>query len=211
MTSSVPLSAASDDSESIQPKDRLVYGWVIVGVMAATAALSMSLGGLNFGFFIKPIGDELGVGRATFGWAQSARQFASALTAPVVGGLLDRFGARILLAAAALIAGGAMASLALIDDGWQIVLLFAITGLVGLNGPGALVTSVPVTRWFVRKRGKAMAIASLGIPVGGVVFVPTTQALIDTFGWREATIMLGLIGGGTIVPLSLIFLRRQPE
>src|SRR5258708_5864919 len=83
------------------------------------------------------------------------RQFAGAFTAPVVGGLLDRFGARILLAAAALIAGAAMASLSLVDDGWQIILVFAITGLVGLNGPGALVTSVPVTRWFVRKRGKA--------------------------------------------------------
>lgn len=67
MTSSVPDSAAPHDSVSIQPKGRLFYGWIIVGVMAATAALSMALGGLNFGFFIKPIGDELGVGRATFG------------------------------------------------------------------------------------------------------------------------------------------------
>jgi MFS family permease len=211
MTTSASNTITPDEDASVGASTGLFYGWVIVGVMATTAALSMALGGLNFGLFIKPIGDELGVGRGTFGWAQSARQVASAVTAPVVGSLLDRFGARILLAASATIAGGAMAAVAFVDDGWQIVALFAITGLVGLNGPGALVTSVPVTRWFVRKRAKAMAIASLGIPVGGVLFVPATQALIDAFGWRQATIILGLIGGGAIVPLALIFIRRQPE
>jgi len=211
MTSSIPDSIAPTEIALAPPQARFFYGWVIVGVMAATAALSMALGGLNFGLFIKPIGDDLGIGRAAFGWAQSARQVASAVTAPVVGGLLDRFGARIMLALAAAIAGGAMSCVSLIEDGWQIVALFAVTGLVGLNGPGALVTSVPVTRWFVRKRAKAMAIASLGIPVGGVLFVPGTQALIDAFGWRQAAVILGVVGGGTIVPLALIFVRRQPE
>jgi hypothetical protein len=33
---------------------------------------------------------------------------------------------------------------------------------------------------------------------------------IERWGWREATLILGLIGGGAIVPLSLIFVRRQP-
>ena len=68
-----------------------------VGVMAAVGCLSMALGTLNFGLFIKPMGDELGIGRATFGWAQSARQIASALTALKVGSLLDLYGARVLL------------------------------------------------------------------------------------------------------------------
>ena len=53
--------------------------------MATVGALSMALGSLNFGLFVKPMGDELGIGRAIFGWAQSTRQVASAVTAPVVG------------------------------------------------------------------------------------------------------------------------------
>ena len=36
-------------------------------VMAATGAVSMGMGSLNFGLFIKPMGDELGIGRAAFG------------------------------------------------------------------------------------------------------------------------------------------------
>src|SRR5438045_3243562 len=179
MTTSASNSITPDEDAPVGASTGLYYGWIIVGTMAVTAAVSMALGGLNYGLFIKPMGDELGIGRALFGWLQSARQVASALTAPLVGSLLDRFGARVLLAVAALITGGAMGTLSLITDGWQLIALFALTGLVGLNGPGALVTSVPVTRWFVRQRGKAMAMASLGIPVGGVVFVPLTQVFID--------------------------------
>jgi MFS family permease len=194
-----------------QRGSRLFYGWVIVAVMAAAGALSMALGTLNFGLFVKPMGDELGFGRSVFGWAQSTRQLSSAVTAPLVGGLIDRFGARLLLAAAAVITGGALICLAFISEGWQLVALYALMGLVGMSGPGALVTTVPVAKWFVRRRAKALAFMSLGIPTGGLIFVPLTQIFIDAFGWRTAWILLALIGAGLIIPLSLIFVRRQPE
>jgi MFS family permease len=190
---------------------RFFYGWVIVAVMAATGALSMALGTLNFGLFVKPMGDDLGIGRAIFGWAQSVRQFASAATAPLVGGLIDRFGVRLLLAAAAVFTGGALVGLAFVADAWQLLALFAIMGVVGMSGPGALVTTVPVTKWFIRQRGKALAFMSLGVPIGGLIFVPLTQILIDAVGWRAAWVWLGLLGAGLIVPLALIFVRRQPE
>jgi sugar phosphate permease len=171
----------------------------------------MAMGSLNFGLFIVPMGDELNIGRSTFGWAQSIRQLASAVTSPVIGPLIDRFGARILLPAAALIVGTAMVGLAFIESGWQLVALFAAMGLVGMGGPGALVTSVPVVKWFRKKRAKAIAFASLGIPVGALVFVPLTQVFIDAWGWRNAWIALAALGVGIIIPPALIFLRRQPE
>lgn len=84
-------------------------------------------------------------------------------------------------------------------------------GVVGLNGPGALVTTVPATKWFVRQRGRALAWMSLGVPLGGILFVPLTQIFIDAYGWRQAWVLLALIGAGPIVPLALLFVRRQPE
>lgn len=198
-------------AEMVEPRPRFFYGWVIVAVMAVTGALTMCMGALNFGLFIKPMGDELGAGRAVFGWAQTARQVTSATTAPLVGPLIDRFGVRVMLAVAALLCGGAMVGLALVNDGWQIVALFALMGVVGMNGPGALVTTVPVTKWFVRNRGRAMAYTSLGVPLGGFLLVPLTQVFIDEYGWRATWVILALIGAGLIVPMSLIFMRRQPE
>lgn len=80
-----------------------------------------------------------------------------------------------------------------------------------MSGPGALVTTVPVMKWFVRNRGKAVAFASLGIPIGSLLFLPLTHIFIDAWGWRMAWVVLGVIGGSVLIPLAIIFVRRQPE
>ena len=201
----------ADPQSGVSERTRFFYGWLIVFVMGASGAVSMAMGSLNFGLFIKPMGDELGIGRAAFGWAQTARQGAGALSSPVVGPLLDRFGSRVMLPFAALITGVAMVGLANMDKAWHLVVLFSLIGFVGMSGPGALITSVPVLKWFVRDRGRAIAYTSLGIPVGAVLFVPLTQILIDAVGWRMAWVILAIIGVSVIVPLGAIFIRRQPE
>ena len=192
-------------------REKLFYGWVIVGVMASANAASMAMASLNFGLFIRPMGDELGVGRAMFGWAQTARQVGTSATSPIVGGILDRHGSRVLLAAAGASVAAAMVGLSFAHHSWQIILCFAVMGIVGMNGAGALITTVPVAKWFVSKRGKAISYMSLGIPVGALIFVPLTQVFIDAWGWRTAWLALAGIGAGIIVPLSLLFVRRQPE
>ena len=179
--------------------------------MASASAANMAMVTLNFGLFIKPMGDELGIGRATFGWASSARQFATSATSPIVGRLLDRFGARLMLPTAAVLTGAAMIWLSFSHHGWQLILIFALMGLVGMSGPGALMSSVPVLKWFVRNRGKAVAFMSLGIPIGALIFVPLTQVFIDWWTWRGALVALALIGVAVVAPMSLIVVRRQPE
>ena len=194
-----------------EERPRFFYGWVTVFVMGASGAVSMAMGSLNFGLFIKPMGDDLGIGRAAFGWAQTARQGAGALSSPIIGPLLDRFGSRAMLPFAAVVTGLAMFGLANMHEAWHLVVLFSLIGFVGMSGPGALITSVPVLKWFVRDRGRAIAYTSLGISVGAVLFVPLTQILIDAVGWRMAWVILAIIGVSVIVPLGAIFIRRQPE
>jgi cyanate permease len=72
-------------------------------------------------------------------------------------------------------------------------------------------TSVPVMKWFVRDRGRAIAWMSLGIPFGALLFLPLTQAWIERFGWRPTWAVLGVVGAAIIAPLSIAFVRRQPE
>ena len=190
---------------------RFFYGWIVVGVMAASGAVSMAMGSLNFGLFIKPMGDDLGIGRASFGWAHTARHSASSVTSPIIGWLIDRFGSRVMLPVATLATGAAMVGLAYMSLPWHLIALFAVMGVVGMSGPGSLVTSVPVLKWFVRDRGRAIAFTSLGIPIGAVLFVPLTQILIDEVGWQTAWVVLAIIGVTVIVPLSAVLVRRQPE
>ena len=53
---------SNGDSRDAGGDRGLYYGWVIVLVMATAGAVSMAMGSLNFGLFIKPMGDSLGIG-----------------------------------------------------------------------------------------------------------------------------------------------------
>ena len=44
-----------------------------------------------------------------------------------------------------------------------------------------------------------------------MLFIPLTEYLIETAGWETAWIVLAIVGMGMIVPLAVIFVRRQPE
>ena len=81
----------------------------------------------------------------------------------------------------------------------------------GSGSPTRRISTVPVTKWFVRKRGKALAVMSLGNPIGGLIFIPLTQIFIDDFGWRLAWIYLAIIGTSLILPLAIVLVRREPE
>jgi len=179
--------------------------------MALTSSMTMALGTLNFGLFIKPMGDELNIGRSYFGWASTARQLTAGLSSPIMGSWIDKYGSRILLPIAALITGLGLILLGFNSSGILMIVIFGLIGITSLGGPGSLITTVPISKWFIEKRGKALAITSLGVPIGGMIFVPLTQFFIDTTGWRNTWMIFGLLAIIIIIPPSLYFLRREPE
>lgn len=192
-------------------KSKYFYGWNIVLIMAITSSMTMALGTLNFGLFIKPMGDELQIGRSYFGWAQTARQLVGGLSSPIMGTWVDKFGSRIILPAATLVTGLGLILLGFNSSGILMIVIFGAIGITSLGGPGALITTVPISKWFVNKRGKALAITSLGVPIGAMIFVPLTQYLIDFSGWRNTWVIFGFLAIIIIIPPALLLLRRQPE
>ena len=76
---------------------------------------------------------------------------------------------------------------------------------------GMLVGPAVISKWFVQRRGRAMAIGTMGISTGGLVIAPLAGWAISQLGWRSAWVILGLVMIFAIVPLSALFMRRSPE
>ena len=74
-----------------------------------------------------------------------------------------------------------------------------------------MVTSVVVSKWFIRRRGRALAMASLGNQLGVIVIVPITGFLIAAIGWRNAWAMLGVGVAALVLIPTALFMRRTPE
>jgi len=187
------------------------YGWVIVVVLFLVNFATMATGTLNFGLFVIPMGEDLEMSRGFIGWSQTTRMLAGGVSGFILGRLLDRHGARILIAVASITTGACMIGLFFVQNSWQFLGLFTLMGFIGLSAPGGLLTSVPVAKWFVQHRGRALAIATTGLGMGGIAFMPITQIFIDGGGWRNAWLMLAIISMALTLPLALIFLRKQPE
>lgn len=167
--------------------------------------------GANYGLFVRPAGDALGVGQSVFGWAHTARIVAVGVASPFIGRLLDRYGARWPLAAAGLLTGLIVLGLGAATQPWHLIVLLTMLGALGPQGGGSLYATVPLARWFVRKRGLAMSLAFIVAPIFAVVAVPGTQLLIDAIGWRRTCLALG-VAGGTLVPaIAVLVVRRRPE
>lgn len=183
----------------------------MVSALSVAGGFTMSMGIGNFGVFIGPMSHDLGIGNTPFGLGLTARMLGFAVSGPVIGRLLDRYGTRGPLSIAVAVFGGSVASLALIDEGWQLVSLLFFMGLLGFWGSSTLYFTVMASQWFIRKRGKALSVMFVGFPVGIAVSVPVSQAMVDALGWRTAWAVLGVVGATAVLLIAQLVLRSRPE
>lgn len=192
-------------------KPKLFYGWTIVAVgflSHVACAFHMSS---TLSVFLKPLTEDLAVSRGLFSLLRSGEILIGAAMAPLVGPLVDRYGGRWLMAGGALVAGAGFILLGQVDSFWQFLALR--WSLITMGGVFMchMVVSVTISRWFVRRRGRAIAIASLGQGLSKVLIPVVTATLFVWVGWRWTWAIFGLITLGLIVIPALIFMRRSPE
>jgi MFS family permease len=190
----------------------LFYGWIIVATLFVVNFAIQAAGMFNMGLFIIPMCRDIGISRSLFGWLVTCRSLSGGLSVFILGRLVDRFGSRVLIPLTALVTGLCMMGFGLSNHVKFLFPLFFLTGLAGLAaGGGGVLTTVPVAKWFVQKRGLAMGISTLGMGIGAVSFIPLTQYFISGFGWRTTWVILAIILMSLIIPLASVAIRRQPE
>jgi len=199
-----PTSTASTNS-------KIFYGWdiVAVGFLAqVNCAFHMSS---TLSVFLKPLTEDLAVSRGVFSLLRSGEILLAGALAPLIGPLVDRYGGRWLMAGGALSAGIGFVLLSQVNAFWQFLLLRWSTIAVGGVLMCQMVVSVTISRWFVRRRGRAIAIASLGQGVSKVLIPIVSTLLFASVGWRWTWAIFGLITLTLVVLPAAIFMRRSPE
>ncbi len=189
---------------------QIYYGWVIVGVVFLSSLASGAQINPTIGVFLKPITEEFGWTRSMVAGAVALGTFVGGFTAVLAGPIIDRFGARWILWTSFLLAGSALVSLGFASS---LLGLYAsiFVSRVALQGVINLTNQTIVAKWFIKSRGRAMAIANLGQRIGGGVIPFIAQQMILISSWRIATISLGgLVWALTLIPIG-IWLRRKPE
>ena len=191
-------------------RPRLYYGYVLIA--AAFVAQFVSIGILSYvaGSFMSPMSDELGWSRADFTIARSMGQLIMGLAGFFIGTQVDRMGGRRLMLMGAVLLSVALSMHSGIHALWHWIVLNGVVTTIGCALIGNLVVNVTLAKWFVERRGQAVAWAAMGVSLGGIVLTPLVTFAIDHHGWRMAWIELGI---GTLVlmlPVAML-MRRAPE
>ena len=109
-------------------------------------------------------------------------------------------------------AGVTLIATSTVNSIWQFYLIYGILfGLASTIMGGHVVEPALVAKWFIRHRGRAMAIGTMGISAGGVIIAPWAGWLVGTLGWRTAWIALGITILVFLTLPAMLFVRRSPE
>ncbi|MFZ5564138.1 MAG: MFS transporter [Thermodesulfobacteriota bacterium] len=185
------------------------YGWYIVAVAFMANFMATGTGFYVFNAFLEPLCE-------THGWTRTQVNMALMLGTPFgllgqffFGTLVMRTGVKRLMIIGSLISGTAFMLVFHVSDLWLFYLLYILL-YVGNGAYGGIVASSAVSNWFVRKRGRALGIATAGMSLSGAVLPLGTMFLIGRLGMGTTAVLLGA-AVLMVAPLCHLVIVNWPE
>jgi len=186
------------------------YGYWIILAAFVTQFVAVGLQNYIIGPFTIPMTETFDWTRAEFTSARSIGQMVAAVTGFFIGAGVDKYGGRPFILVGAVILSISVFLLGSVQTLSQWVLVNGIILTIGAAMIGNLVVNVTLGKWFVERRGRAVALAAMGVSLSGVLLPVLTTWLVDTFGWRQAWHVLGIGAAVLVLPAALV-IRRSPE
>jgi len=181
------------------------------GIVAACAVLMITSSGVWYSasvFFVALL-QEFGRDYASTAGVFSVFTAFYAFSCLLVGGLVDRFGARRVMLAGCLLAPLALAANSLVPALEFMYVTHSVLAAFAVAALGYVPVSVLLTQEFRQRRGLAISFASAGVGIGIMAVVPLTQFIIDHAGWRLAYVALALLALVLGLPVRLLALREN--
>ena len=199
-------------ANKLESRGGIFHGWWIVAVSAIGMLFCyISSIGFTFGVFTNPIIEEFGWSLTEVSLAFSLSLIAMCVAMPVVGPLVDRYGAKTVIVPSILVLGLSLASLSFLPD--SLLYFYGVYIVAGIAGGGSstMPYSKVVSHWFDRQRGLALALAAMGAGLGSLIMPPFAQALINGLGWRNAYLVIGATVVVVTIPVVVLWLKERPE
>ncbi len=191
-------------------KRNLYWGWYVV--LGAFIISGINCGvRYCFGIFVKPMALEYGWSRSVISVGASLMNLSYGIGGIFSGYLLDRIAPRWILIIGAAASAAGLILTAFVQSPWQYYLFYGLLFGLGSAWFGVVVCSASVGKWFVKKRGMAIGIASIGIGVGTMIFSPLLGYMAQK-NWQEGFIFSGLVVLFGVISLAQLLMRKtRPE
>ena len=195
----------------MQKEKGLYWGWYIVA--AAFVAMAVNYGSRYcFALFVNPMAMDMHWSRSAISFAASIGILSYSIGGILSGRLLDRMAPKWIITIGSLVLGTAFLSMAFVQTPLQFNLMFGVLSGAGGSFFGVVVCNSYVGKWFAKKRGIAIGIASMGIGTGTMILPFIVGPIIKAYGWRAGFVTFGclvIIAGLTMA--QFVMVRTKPE
>ena len=205
-----PRPGTGADAETGDHKGRPYHGYWLIVAGFVTQFVAVGVTNYAAGPFLTPMTEDLGWTRAEFTIPRSLGGAFMALTGFLIGAWVDRLGARPFMTTGIVVTAASLWLLGSIDALWSWIVLNGVILSVGAAMLGNLVVNVTMAKWFVELRGRAVALAAMGVSFAGIGVTPVLVWAIDAWGWRTAWEALAVASLCLGLPFTLL-MRRAPE
>ena len=191
-------------------RSRLHYGWVVF--VLSLGNLTVEGGTKNSeAVYFNALKDAFGRSATYTSAVFSLAGLIGAISAPLLGILLDRWGARVLFPLAGLfILFGWWAS-SFTTELWQMFIFYSIFAGIGHTAISSFSMTATLAPWFPRTRGRMLGLADSGNPLGQAIFAPLAGVLTGQWGWQWAYRVFGIIFAALIAIPNGLLQRRAPD
>ncbi|MDY6844336.1 MAG: MFS transporter, partial [Thermodesulfobacteriota bacterium] len=161
----------------------IFFGWWVV---IACAIIGLFAGSSRFSFtmFLPTLLEDLGWTRAMLGFGFTLHMWTYAVVAILVGILVDRYGARLVMTGGGLFLLLGLVLTSTMTAIWQFYLYYGIILGIGVSSTLAVPGIGTARKWFTRKAGLAVAVAAGGGGLGLALMAFVAPSLISAYGWR---------------------------
>lgn len=189
---------------------RAYYGWTVVFLAAAAMVGTLPARTQGLGIVTEHILADLDLDRVTWAEINLWATLAGSSFAVLIGRVLDRFGARIVLTVTAFVLGVVVGLMSATTTLAGMVVLVTLTRGVGQSAL-SVVSLAMVGQWFARRLPVAMGVYAVAMSVGFMLAFPLVGAVVQSYGWRIAWLGIALALGVGLAPLAWTLARRGPE
>ena len=192
------------------PRLPFFYGWVVLACICLAGFARQGPAVATLSVFVVPMTDAFGWSRTEIAGAVSLGGVLAAVVSPMIGPVLDRRGARLILCLAVLSTGLATMALSLTQSLLVFYLLFCFARMVWA-GPYDLGLYGALNNWFVARRARATSIATLAQMSGLVALPIIAQLAMHDGGWRHGWVAIGTTALAVGFLPVWLFVVRRPE
>jgi cyanate permease len=193
------------------PRTAFFYGWWVVAAAAVGLFWGVPITVFSFSAFLKPLMQTFHAGRAAVSLAFTLQLVVGALSSPLAGWLIGRYGARkVILCGTSLFGAMLLFNRVLSTTLLHLYFFYAVLGFT-VHGMGPIPYGHVVSHWFDRRRGLALGLMMIGIGSGAMIIPAFAHQLIARYGWQAAYTILGSMVLLISIPVVAAILKEKPQ